>query len=127
MTSWQLVRLVAGSFILLSLALGIPGSPPREAWVSISFMGRSGSNWLKSTLAHSSTDLGVAGDNCIAPLNSAQRDHLFRQPAAQEIAHASKARVAGLLDPHAKRDAALIQRCHQPARRGSPGQAAANR
>ncbi len=27
MTSWQLVRLVAGSFILLSLALGIPGSP----------------------------------------------------------------------------------------------------
>ena len=27
MTSWQLVRLVAGAFILLSLALGIPGSP----------------------------------------------------------------------------------------------------
>ena len=27
MTSWQLVRLFAGSFILLSLALGIPGSP----------------------------------------------------------------------------------------------------
>ena len=27
MTSWQLVRFVAGSFILLSLALGIPGSP----------------------------------------------------------------------------------------------------
>ena len=27
MTSWQLVRIVAGSFILLSLALGIPGSP----------------------------------------------------------------------------------------------------
>ena len=27
MTSWQLVRLVAGSLILLSLALGIPGSP----------------------------------------------------------------------------------------------------
>ncbi len=27
MTSWQIVRIVAGAFILLSLALGIPGSP----------------------------------------------------------------------------------------------------
>ena len=27
MTSWQIVRTVAGTFILLSLALGIPGSP----------------------------------------------------------------------------------------------------
>ena len=27
MTSWQAVRVVAGTFILLSLALGIPGSP----------------------------------------------------------------------------------------------------
>ena len=27
MTTWQLVRVIAGSFILLSLALGIPGSP----------------------------------------------------------------------------------------------------
>jgi Protein of unknown function (DUF2892) len=27
MTSWQIVRLVAGTFILVSLALGIPGSP----------------------------------------------------------------------------------------------------
>lgn len=27
MTSWQHVRVIAGSFILLSLALGIPGSP----------------------------------------------------------------------------------------------------
>jgi hypothetical protein len=27
MTSWQTVRLFAGSFILASLALGIPGSP----------------------------------------------------------------------------------------------------
>ena len=27
MTSWQLVRIIAGIFILLSLALGIPGSP----------------------------------------------------------------------------------------------------
>ena len=27
MTSWQLVRIFAGLFILVSLALGIPGSP----------------------------------------------------------------------------------------------------
>ena len=27
MTSWQIVRVVAGSFILLSLALGVPESP----------------------------------------------------------------------------------------------------
>ena len=27
MTSWQLVRIFAGSFILVSLALGVPGSP----------------------------------------------------------------------------------------------------
>jgi hypothetical protein len=27
MTSWQLTRVIAGTFILLSLALGVPGSP----------------------------------------------------------------------------------------------------
>jgi hypothetical protein len=27
MTTWQLTRVIAGSFILLSLALGVPGSP----------------------------------------------------------------------------------------------------
>ena len=27
MTSWQIVRLFAGTLILLSLALGVPGSP----------------------------------------------------------------------------------------------------
>ena len=27
MTSWQLVRVLAGIFVLLSLALGVPGSP----------------------------------------------------------------------------------------------------
>lgn len=27
MTSWQIVRIAAGLFILLSLALGLPGSP----------------------------------------------------------------------------------------------------
>jgi hypothetical protein len=27
MTGWQLVRIFAGTFVLLSLALGVPGSP----------------------------------------------------------------------------------------------------
>ena len=27
MTTWQIVRIFAGAFILLSLALGVPGSP----------------------------------------------------------------------------------------------------
>jgi Protein of unknown function (DUF2892) len=27
MTTWQIVRIVAGTFVLLSLALGIPASP----------------------------------------------------------------------------------------------------
>lgn len=27
MTSWQIVRIIAGTFILLSLALGVPESP----------------------------------------------------------------------------------------------------
>lgn len=27
MTSWQLTRVIAGTLILLSLALGVPGSP----------------------------------------------------------------------------------------------------
>jgi len=27
MTTWQLVRVIAGAFILVSLALGFPGSP----------------------------------------------------------------------------------------------------
>ncbi len=27
MTSWQLVRIFAGAFVLISLALGVPGSP----------------------------------------------------------------------------------------------------
>ncbi len=27
MTTWRIVRIVAGTFILLSLALGVPGSP----------------------------------------------------------------------------------------------------
>ncbi len=50
MTSWQLVRLVAGIFILLSLALGIPGSPifVNQWWLA--FTAFVGVNLLQSAL-----------------------------------------------------------------------------
>lgn len=37
MTSWQIVRLVAGSLILVSLMLGMPGSPlyAGSAWLGL--------------------------------------------------------------------------------------------
>lgn len=48
MTSWQLVRVIAGSFILLSLALAIPGSPIffSEWWLA--FTAFVGANLLQS-------------------------------------------------------------------------------
>jgi hypothetical protein len=48
MTSWQAVRLIAGIFILLSLALGIPGSPlfTSEWWLA--FTAFVGLNLLQS-------------------------------------------------------------------------------
>ena len=50
MTSWQLVRLLAGTFILLSLALGIPGSPVFvNAWF-LGFTAFVGINLLQSGL-----------------------------------------------------------------------------
>lgn len=50
MTSWQLVRLLAGTFILLSLALGIPGSPIFvNAWF-LAFTAFVGVNLLQSGL-----------------------------------------------------------------------------
>jgi hypothetical protein len=48
MTSWQLVRLVAGSFILLSLALGIPGSPIFVSPWFLAFTAFVGVNLLQS-------------------------------------------------------------------------------
>ena len=50
MTSWQLVRLVAGSFILLSLALGIPGSPIFVSQWWLAFTAFIGVNLLQSAL-----------------------------------------------------------------------------
>ncbi len=50
MKSWQLVRLLAGLFILLSLALGVPGSPVfvNEWWLA--FTAFVGINLLQSAL-----------------------------------------------------------------------------
>lgn len=50
MTSWQLVRLVAGSLILLSLALGIPGSPIFASPWWLAFTAFIGVNLLQSAL-----------------------------------------------------------------------------
>ena len=52
MTSWQLVRLVAGSLILLSLALGIPGSPIFVSAWSLAFTAFIGVNLLQSALTN---------------------------------------------------------------------------
>ena len=52
MTSWQLVRLVAGSLILLSLALGIPGSPIFVSQWWLAFTAFIGVNLLQSALTH---------------------------------------------------------------------------
>ncbi len=50
MTSWQLVRLVAGLFILLSLALGIPGSPIFLSPWWLAFTAFVGANLLQSAV-----------------------------------------------------------------------------
>jgi hypothetical protein len=50
MTSWQIVRLFAGTLILVSLALGVPGSP---LYVSAWFLALTafvGANLLQSAL-----------------------------------------------------------------------------
>ena len=52
MTSWQLTRLIGGTFILLSLALGVPGSPIFHStnwlWVT-AFVG---ANFLQSGITN---------------------------------------------------------------------------
>jgi len=50
MTSWQIVRLAAGSFILLSLALGVPGSPVFVSPWWLAFTAFVGANLLQSAL-----------------------------------------------------------------------------
>jgi hypothetical protein len=50
MTSWQIVRLVAGSFILLSLTLGIPASPLFVSQWWLAFTAFIGANLMQSAL-----------------------------------------------------------------------------
>lgn len=50
MKSWQIVRLVAGTFILLSLALGVPGSPVFVSEWWLAFTAFVGANLLQSAL-----------------------------------------------------------------------------
>jgi hypothetical protein len=48
MSSWQIVRVVAGAFILISLALGIPGSPVFASTWFLAFTAFVGINLLQS-------------------------------------------------------------------------------
>ena len=50
MSSWQMTRLVAGTLILLSLALGIPGSPIFMSQWWLAFTAFVGVNLLQSAL-----------------------------------------------------------------------------
>lgn len=52
MTSWQIVRMAAGTFILASLALGIPGSPlfVSQWWLALTAF--VGANLLQSSMTH---------------------------------------------------------------------------
>ena len=50
MKSWQIVRLVAGFFILLSLALGVQGSPVFVSTWWLAFTAFVGANLLQSAL-----------------------------------------------------------------------------
>lgn len=49
MTSWQLVRFFAGTFVLLSLALGIPESPLFVSQWWLAFTAFVGANLLQSS------------------------------------------------------------------------------
>ena len=48
MSSWRIVRIVAGSFVLLSLALGIQGSPLFVSSWWLAFTAFVGANLLQS-------------------------------------------------------------------------------
>jgi hypothetical protein len=50
MASWQIVRLLAGTFILLSLAFGVPGSPLFISSWWLAFTAFVGANLLQSAL-----------------------------------------------------------------------------
>jgi len=51
MASWQFVRFLAGSFILLSLVLGVPGSPFFVSPWWLAFTAFVGANLLQSAFS----------------------------------------------------------------------------
>ena len=52
MKTWQIVRLVAGTFILVSLALGVQGSPLFVSQWWLAFTAFVGANLLQSALTN---------------------------------------------------------------------------
>ena len=52
MTSWQLTRVIAGTFILLSLALGVSGSPIFQSSYWLWFTAFVGFNLLQSSFTN---------------------------------------------------------------------------
>jgi hypothetical protein len=52
MTSWQIVRMAAGTFILVSLLLGIPGSPLFLSTWWLALTAFVGANLLQSSMTH---------------------------------------------------------------------------
>ena len=52
MTSWQLTRLFGDTFILLSLALGVPGSPIFHSTNWLWFTAFVGANFLQSGITN---------------------------------------------------------------------------
>jgi hypothetical protein len=50
MNSWRIVRMFAGLFILLSLALGVPGSPLYVSGWWLAFTAFVGANLLQSAI-----------------------------------------------------------------------------
>jgi len=50
MTTWQIVRFMAGLFVLLSLALGVPGSPIFVSQWWLAFTAFVGANLLQSAV-----------------------------------------------------------------------------
>ncbi len=52
MTSWQTVRIFAGLFIVVSLALGVPGSPLFVSQWWLAFTAFVGLNLLQSGFTH---------------------------------------------------------------------------
>lgn len=52
MSSWQIVRIVAGFFIVLSLALGAPASPIFVSQWWLAFTAFVGINLLQSGITH---------------------------------------------------------------------------